>query len=233
MNDPARGNHVDPALFPKALGTARSSALLAPPLLADALVSGNTADAWSALSATLADGASYTEVATEVVAPALVEVGARWAERRITVAQEHLATANATMLLSQVFRGAHVAAPNGRKAVFACVAGNHHALGVRILSDAFAIEGWDVRSLGANVPTGDLIDFLRAEAPDLVGLSVSHVDQADAARAVAADVRASGSNPSTVIVVGGFPFVSGALTAADVGADAAHSDARSALDALG
>ena len=155
----------------------------------------------------------------------------RWAERRITVAQEHLATANATMLLGRVFMDANAATPNGRKAVFACVSGNHHALGVRILSDAFALAGWEVRSLGANVPTDDLIDFVRAEAPDLVGLSVSNAEQADAARAAIAAVRRSGDK-ACPIVVGGFPFVSGALTAADVGADAAHADARSALDAL-
>ncbi len=207
--------------------------LLAAPVFADALVSGDTKDAWSALRTALVDGASYADVAADVVGPALVEVGTRWAERQITVAQEHLATANATMLLSQVFLDADVAAPNGRKAVFACVAGNHHALGVRILSDAFAIAGWEVRSLGANVPTDDLIDFVRTEAPDVIGLSLSDAEQAGAARAVAAAARASDRNPTPLVVVGGFPFVSGALTAADVDADAAHADVRSAVDALG
>lgn len=233
MTAPVRGNDVDPALFPTPPGTVGSSGSLTAPMLADALVSGDTAGAWSALHATLADGASYTDVATYVVGPALVEVGARWADHRITVAQEHLATANATMLLGQAFMGSDVAPANGRKAVFACVAGNHHALGVRILSDAFALAGWEVRSLGANVPTDDLIHFVRAEAPDLVGLSLSDADQAAAARIVATGVRAPDTGPAPLVVVGGFPFVSGALTAADVGADAAHADARSALDALG
>jgi methanogenic corrinoid protein MtbC1 len=137
------------------------------------------------------------------------------------------------MLLGRAFMSADVAPANGRKAVFACVAGNHHALGVRILSDAFALAGWEVRALGANVPTDDLIDFVRAEAPDLVGLSLSDADQAAAARTVGAGVRAPGAGASPAVVVGGFPFVSGTLTAADVGADAAHMDARSALDALG
>ncbi len=231
MNEPARGTDLDPDA--RARAAVGSAELLEAPRLADALVSGDTSDAWSALRTALVGGARYADVATDVLGPALVEVGARWAERRITVAQEHLATANATMLLGHAFLDAEVAAPNGRKAVFACVAGNHHALGVRILSDAFAIEGWDVRSLGANVPTDDLIAFVRAEAPDVVGLSLSDVEQADAARAVAAAARASEGHPSPVVVVGGFPFVHGALTAADVDADAAHVDVRSAIDALG
>jgi methanogenic corrinoid protein MtbC1 len=233
MNDPAQRHPPDRFERTAVLGPARSQELLAPSALADALVTNDTAGAWSALRAALAAGASYTDVATDVVGPALVEVGARWAARRITVAQEHLATANATTLLGRAFLEADVAAPNGRTAVFACVAGNHHALGVRILSDAFALAGWDVRSLGANVPTDDLIAFVRGEAPDVVGLSLSHADQAATARAVATEVRAPGGGPTPFVVVGGFPFVSGALTAADVGADAAHTDARSALDALG
>lgn len=214
-------------------GPERSDGLLAPAALADALVAGDTATVWAALRARMADGATYAAVATDVVGPALVEVGARWAERRITVAQEHLATANATLLLGRAFMGADVAAPNGRKAVFACVAGNHHAVGVRILSDAFALAGWAVRSLGANVPTDALIDFVRAEAPDLVGLSLSDADQADAARAVATALRPPNAGAGPTVIVGGYPFVRGALTAADVAADAAHADARSALDAHG
>lgn len=233
MNDAALGNDRTPDVRARTLDAVGSAELLAAPELADALVSGDTTDAWSALRTRLVDGATYTEVATDLIGPALVEVGVRWAERQITVAQEHLATANATMLLGRAFMVADVAEPNGRKAVFACVAGNHHALGVRVLSDAFAIAGWEVRSLGANVPTDDLIAFVQGEAPDLVGLSLSDVAQADAARTVIAAVRASTDDPAPVVVVGGFPFVSGALAAADVGADAAPTDARSALDALG
>lgn len=233
MNAPARGNDLESDARTRTPGTVGSVELLAAPVFADALVSGNTTDTWSALRTALWNGASYTDVVADVVGPALVEVGARWAERRITVAQEHLATANATMLLGRAFLDADVAEPNGRKAVFACVAGNHHALGVRILSDAFALKGWEVRSLGANVPTNDLIDFVRTEAPDVVGLSLSDAAQADTARAVAAAARASGRDPAPIVVVGGFPFVSGALTAADVDADVAHVDVRSAVDALG
>lgn len=225
MHELERGLELD-----RAEGSARE---LAPAILADALVSDDTAVAWESLRERLAAGDAYADVATDVIAPALVEVGRRWAERRITVAQEHLATANATQLLGRAFMGARVAAPTGRKAVFACVAGNHHAVGVRILSDAFALAGWEVRSLGANVPTADVIDFVRTEAPDLVGLSLSDAAQADAAREVATAVRAAGTGTAPTVVVGGFPFVNGALTAADVGADAAHSDVRSALDALG
>jgi methanogenic corrinoid protein MtbC1 len=233
MTDPARGSEPEHSAIARDPGDVRPEALLAAPRLADALISGATAEAWAAMHAQLVAGASYTDVATDVVGPALVEVGTRWAERRITVAQEHLATVQATTLLGRAFMGAEVAAPNGRKAVFACVAGNHHAVGVRILSDAFALQGWDVRSLGANVPTEDLIDFVRAEAPDLVGLSLSNADQADAARAVATAVRSPTGTAGPLVFVGGFPFVSGELTAADVAADAAHADARSALDALG
>ncbi len=233
MSDPGRHDDQDATARTTDLRTARSAGLLAPAVLADALISSDTAYAWASMLDALADGANYADLAIDLVGPALSEVGARWAERRITVAQEHLATVNATALLGRAFLQADVAVANGRKAVFACVQGNHHALGVRILSDSFALAGWDVRSLGANVPTDDLIEFVRSEAPDVVGLSLSHPDQADAARAVTAAVRAAAKDRSPIVVVGGYPFVSGALTAVDVGADAAYQDVRSAVDALG
>ena len=48
-------------------------------------------------------------------------------------------------------------APIDRRVLLACVAGNHHAVGLRMVADAFQLAGWDVQYLGANVPTAALV----------------------------------------------------------------------------
>jgi len=96
---------------------ARPARPLAPADLADTLLSSDTRGAWFALRGALAVGATYMDVATDLVGPALAEVGARWADRGVTVAQEHLATANARMLFGHVFSGADGAHVDARSAL--------------------------------------------------------------------------------------------------------------------
>lgn len=54
------------------------------------------------------------------------EVGNLWQRNRITVVQEHLASAISQNVLVGAYLKASFLAPIGQSAVFACVEGNHH-----------------------------------------------------------------------------------------------------------
>lgn len=59
-------------------------------------------------------------------------------------------------MLASAYVQATFAPPVGKTAMFACVEGNHHSIGLHMLSDAFETAGWDVLFLGANLPLMDL-----------------------------------------------------------------------------
>jgi MerR family transcriptional regulator, light-induced transcriptional regulator len=148
-------------------------------------------------------GCDYVRVATQLFQPSLKQIGLMWERNEITVAQEHLATAISQTLLTQLLASAEFADPLHRKALFACVEGNHHALGVRIVADAFELAGWSVQFLGADVPCDALLAQIAAWCPDTVGLSVAIVYQLPSLqRTVAAMRRTFGAKCPTILVGG-------------------------------
>jgi cobalamin-dependent methionine synthase I len=77
----------------------------------------------------------------------------------------------------------------GKRALLARVEGNDHAVGLRMVADAFQLAGWDVQYLGANMPTSAIIRQAAEWQPDLVGLSVSFAQQLRVVKEVIAQLR--------------------------------------------
>ncbi len=196
---------------------------------ADALIDGDRRHALWMLDSRLARGRSLIEAEIHLIQPALYEIGRRWQQNRVTVAQEHLATAIARSVMAQGLARSPVESPNGRTVLLACVAGNRHSLGLQMVADAFQLSGWTVQYLGADVPTADLLSHVARLRPDLVGLSASFAHQLTIVREIIDRlITAYGSDRPSVIVGGlganQFEEITGRL-----GADGWHADAASAV----
>jgi methanogenic corrinoid protein MtbC1 len=137
----------------------------------------------------------------EVIQRAQREIGRLWLEDRITIAQEHMATAISQVVLSHVYQYAAAARPNGKHVVVACVEGELHDFPARLVGDTLDLAGFEVRFLGANVPTPHLLQMLAEQAPDLLVLSVTMTFNLPALREVVARVREQ--NATLPIAVGG------------------------------
>lgn len=198
--------------------------------LADTLIAGDEAAA-RALILERAGGTRLAEVVATVVRPAMGRIGWWWQSGRISVAQEHLATEIAHRAVDHAFTSAERKPRRRRGALFACVEGNRHALGLRTLADAFEIEGWTAFNLGADVPVDSLPDMVRTLRPEFVGLSVSMTAQLPAARAAIAAIRALPGGGAVRIVLGGLASLSLDEAWRWVGADLAAEDATAALAA--
>lgn len=82
--------------------------------LADSLVRGEARVARSIATRLRDRSRGYLYIATHLFQPALYEVGLRWQQNQISVAQEHLATAISLKLLTEMSLEAEVAPPSGR-----------------------------------------------------------------------------------------------------------------------
>lgn len=191
------------------------------------LLEGDATGAWQLVRPLLeADG--YEHVAVGAVQPALYQVGRLWQRHQLSVAQEHLATAQASLLLSHAFTAVPMARPHERRALFAAVEGNRHALGSRMLGDVFALKGWRVQELGADVPTRDLVGQIERFEPQVVGLSAALPQHVAAVRDAFARIRADFGARRPILLAGGLPFNQVEGLADRVGADGWHPDARRA-----
>lgn len=176
----------------------------------------------------------YVDIATRLVQPALYDVGTLWQRNEITVAQEHLAIAISETLLTRLFMTAALfAETSDRSALFACVAGNLHALGLRIVSDAFELAGWTVQYLGANTPTDALVTQVDRARPNVVGLSASMAQQLPTLRRAVQIMKAEFGAQCPTILVGGLPTNQADGIWRWVGSDAWSPDAATAVRELG
>ncbi|SDC51435.1 cobalamin B12-binding domain-containing protein [Streptomyces prasinopilosus] len=187
------------------------------------------ADASSAadlVAGALRAGLAPETVLLDVIGAVQRKVGVEWAANRMSVAEEHAATAvNEHALTALVARRP---APTRGRVTVACVDKEWHALPARFLAEVLRLRGWRVDHLGARVPTAHLISRLHRAGATAVCLSASLSTRLPAAHAAVTAVQATG----VPVMVGGLAFGVDGRYARLLGADAWASDARGAADRL-
>ena len=197
---------------------AAAAAGLAAPYLAALLAGDRDAAVRVALEEGLARGLAVPDLYLGVIQPAQARIGDLWQENRLTVAQEHVATAISQLVLALAYPALPCAPSNGKRVLVACAEDELHDLGARMAADFFEMAGFDVRYLGANLPTDSLVGMVREDPPDLVALSVTMAFHLDAARAVVRQLR-EGAGDRMHVALGGQAFTWAADLPAQLGAD--------------
>jgi len=145
----------------------------------------------------------FEDAVHEVWFPFLKEVGDRWEDGELSVAQEHFCSGVAREYLLAMFRsvGSGVSG-NGPQVVCASVPQELHDLPLLCLAVLLALRGWRVTWLGASVPVADLCAVAAGHAPDVICLSAivkkDPIELLSTARTVL-----SAAPKNTVVVLGG------------------------------
>ena len=125
----------------------------------------------------LANRVSMTAIYEEVLQPTLNHIGDLYLRGETDEAQEHLATATTERMMARVSQFYAPVMKKKFSALFACVEGNLHSIGLRMLSDSLKSTGWETYFLGANVPTSSLLKMAQTLQPDLIVFSCTMEDQ--------------------------------------------------------
>ncbi len=122
-----------------------------------------------------------TALFDRVFGPALEQVGQRWHDGTVSVAQEHLATEIIGHGLRHLLRLAQPERPT-HHAVLACVADEEHS--APLYGIGLRLAEWGVRTvlLGARTPPHAIQHAVRAVRPSFVGLSMTVLPPAYRAR---------------------------------------------------
>lgn len=175
---------------------------------------------------------SIREIYCHVFERCQYEIGRLWQSNLVCIAQEHYCTASTQLIMSQlypyIFRSDR---PFRGTIVAACVNGELHEIGARMLCDLLELEGWNTIYLGANVPTVGIVDVLRDNHSNILAVSASMTFHIPAVREVIAAVRLA--SPATRILVGGYTFKIAPSLWRDVGADDWAKDASDAISLIG
>jgi len=194
------------------------------------ILQGQHRAAMTVVSDAMNSGHSLPQVAVQLVQPALYQVGQLWQKNQITVSQEHLATAISQNVLASAYTQAIFAPSTGKTAMFACVEGNYHGLGVQVLADAFETVGWSVFNFGSNLPLLDLVRQVDAQRPDLLALSMALPSHIAVARMTIEVLRSEMGAACPALWVGGLASVSTPQIWLSTKADGWAADALHALE---
>jgi methylmalonyl-CoA mutase cobalamin-binding domain/chain len=173
-------------------------------------------------------GEPVQQLYLQVFQPALREVGRLWQMKKISVAQEHFCSAATQIVMSQLLLRVPAAKRFGR-VVVACVSGDLHDLGARMVADFLEMAGWETYFCGANTPHAAVVQSVVARTADVLAVSASMGCHLHAVQELIETVRADRRCASVRVVVGGYPFTIDPALWRTVGADGTAPDADAAV----
>jgi len=195
----------------------------------DALLRGDRQTASHLVLESVQAGVSIKDIYTQVFQRSQREIGRLWQTNQISVAQEHFCTAATQMVMSQLYPCIFTGERRDRRMVMACVGGELHEIGARMVTDFFEMDGWETYFLGANMPLESLVRIVVERQADLLALSTTMTFHVSKVTEMIAALRANGASPRTRILVGGYPFNLSPDLWVRVGADGYAPDAETAI----
>jgi MerR family transcriptional regulator, light-induced transcriptional regulator len=146
----------------------------------------------------LVAGVSLIDLCEHVIAPMLRQLGDEWASGRVSIAQEHRASAICERLIAS-----HTRQPAGRPrgtAVVATPPGERHGLPSLMAAACLREDRWLVHHLASDLPVDEVIQLVGQVGADLVVLSSARSETARRARQAAQAITAT--RPHLNVLVG-------------------------------
>jgi methanogenic corrinoid protein MtbC1 len=196
----------------------------------NALQQGERHRASQLILAAVEDGIDVKEIYLHVFQPVQYEIGWLWQSNQITVAEEHFFTAATQLVMAQLYPHIFSTEKIGRRLVATCVGNELHEIGIRMVADFFEMAGWDTYYLGANTPTGSILQTIEERQADLLAISATMTFHVSVVAELINRVRAAESGQQVKILVGGYPFNISAELWQRLGADGTARNAQDAID---
>jgi methanogenic corrinoid protein MtbC1 len=173
-------------------------------------------------------GHSLPDIYADILQESLYEVGRLWEANRITVAQEHMATAITQHVIAHLYPLIQPPHPPRGRMVITGVEGEQHQVGPNMVADVLEAQGWDVRFLGTNTPAGGVLQAVEEHHADVLGISATLLVHLPAVRRLIAEARAA-AGPSLRIILGGSAFRASPGLYRELDANGVALDVRAAL----
>jgi methanogenic corrinoid protein MtbC1 len=194
-----------------------------------AILSGQRRLAANVIEEALREGHPLVDIYVDVIAQALHRIGKLWESNKITIAQEHLATAITQHVIASVYPKITSTGPRLGHMTVTGVAGEFHQIGANLVADAMETQGWDVSFLGSNVPSVAIVEAVQQNSSDVLCISTTLIANLRTVAELIRLVRARLGNNAPRIVVGGAAFRLTPNFADDMGVISCAPDFRTTL----
>ncbi len=201
--------------------------------LLDVLINADRAGAAELINQALAEGISPDRAITEILDPALVQLGRLWENKTVSLAQNFVAAKIAEDILLRCLpdAGAAPRVPSQGPVVLGNIEDDFHSLGRRVVASFLRAAGWEVHDLGNDVPAEQFVDKAIEVKAVVVGASAMMQTTALNIRELRDVIDARGLQGRLKLAVGGAVFNWRPDLVAEVGGDGTAGNA-AAADAL-
>jgi len=144
---------------------------------------------------------------TDGMVPGMVEVGRKFEEgeyylSELVVAGEVMKDG---MKVIEPYLAAGASNETKAKAVIATVEGDYHDIGKNIVVTLLAVQGFDVKDLGMDVPAAQIVEEVRKARPEVLGLSALLSTTMARMGEVIEALKAAGLRDGVKVIIGGTP----------------------------
>jgi len=135
----------------------------------------------------------------DVLKPTMYRIGRLWAQGRLGIADEHVASNVASELVSIISE--KNSGPENRARVLICAPnGEEHSIGCGVLQSFLQSRGYRVFNLSPSAPSEAITRFVRESKPDIVLISITVGDNIRTGQRLVRKIREAGDVP---VLVGG------------------------------
>jgi methylmalonyl-CoA mutase cobalamin-binding domain/chain len=194
----------------------------------DALLAADRRAASQMILDAVQNGVTIPDIYMQVFQRTQREIGRLWQINQISVAHEHFCTAATQLIMSQLYPYIFTGERKTQRIVVACVGGELHEIGARMVADFFEMKGWDTYFLGANTPPESILHMVEERRAEVLALSVTMTFHVSKLTKIIQDLRSARSQPVRILV-GGYPFNLSPDLWRKIGADGYARDAECAI----
>jgi methanogenic corrinoid protein MtbC1 len=170
------------------------------------LLSGKREDASQLITNAIKEGSTIKDIYLDVFQRTPREIGYLWETDQITVTKEHYYTAATQTIMAQLYSHIFKAEEKNKSALIACIGGELHELGARMVADFFEMDGWDTYYVSANTPADSLIKTIEEQKLDILGLSVNMFYNLPNLQKLIKCIKTETDVPEMKIIIGGRLF---------------------------
>jgi excisionase family DNA binding protein len=166
------------------------------------LIAGDAPGSWNVIEAAMTAGAELDEIYLDVLTPARVSIGERWAAGELDISIEHRASGIAMRIIGRIGPRFNRRGRARGLVALGAPAGEFHALPMAMLGDLLRLRGWEVSDFGVDVPSESLTHVIE-QTPDLLAVGLSAMSSDNLASLAESCAAARAADPDVLVVVGG------------------------------
>ena len=140
----------------------------------------------------------------KILRPVMSKIGDDWANNRISIATEHVAS-NVAQTLVKIIMDQVTGMVNKKKILVCVPVGEEHHLGCDVLETYLSIKGFKVYNMGTSIPTESILSFIENNKPDVILVSITLEDNIPAGQRLVKKIKEQYNIP---ILIGGFALQS-------------------------